>query len=285
MDVQTDEQMNIQTEDRTDIQRKTLSVKSPDRRRYNFRCRYNRMYDEGPSTSAEAARREKMRRLAPAADQNGSGQEVQEADNTANVEAQTQNSAAGVIVRLSPYDKVVQLHFDEAYTNGKMRYSRTEDVLYGCGNNNIKKLQQRKSTTHYSSSLLLTCFSILISAIAITAYHGAPDELDRCLGIVEEAGLEVKAVVCDRSNANLHTMIKFNNGTYKRKRADGTVYTIYHLVDYIHAMHSFHCLMARSKRFDTSVVTRAHARKLSTSNHLKRRGACVINTTGSTLKR
>ncbi|KAL9890097.1 uncharacterized protein ACN427_009184 [Glossina fuscipes fuscipes] len=304
-DVQTDEQMNVQTEERTDIQRKMLSVRSPDRRRYNFKCIYNRMYDGGPSTSGEAVRKEKTRLLDPAADQN-EGQEVQEADNAANVEAQTENSgivepAEGrelkftvniealreVVGRLSPHDKVVQLHFDEVYTNGNMRYSRTEDILYGCGYNKTQKIT---TTEEYHTVLLfgvrslLTSFNMLISATAITAYNGAPDELERCLGIAEEAGLEVKAVVCDVSSANLQTVVKFNKGIYERKRADGTVHTIYHLVDYIHLMYSIYCKMARSHLFDTSIVTRAQAGKLSTSNYLKRRGACLISTAARSLK-
>ncbi|KAL9930445.1 uncharacterized protein ACN427_014906 isoform 1-T2 [Glossina fuscipes fuscipes] len=306
MDVQTDEQMNIQTEERTDqdTQRSTLAVRSPNRRRYNIRNR-SPIYDEGPSTSAEAARREKMRRLAPAADQN-EGQDVQEADNTANVETQTVNSeivepAADrelkftvdiealreVVGRLSPHDKVVQLHFDEVYTNGKMRYFRTEDILYGCGYNNCGKItttEEYRTVLFFAVRSLLTSFNILISATPITNYNGAPDELDRCLGIVEEAGLDVKAVVCDRSNPNLHTLGKFRNGTYKRKRADGTIYIIYYLTDYVHLICSIYWLMTNSKLFDTSVITRAHARKLSTSNHLKRRGACLINTSGQNVK-
>uniref|UniRef100_A0A1B0BL65 Transposable element P transposase-like RNase H domain-containing protein n=1 Tax=Glossina palpalis gambiensis TaxID=67801 RepID=A0A1B0BL65_9MUSC len=301
--------MDVQTGGRTDqdTQRSALAVRSPDRRRYNSRCRYNRMYDEGPTTSAEAARREKMRRLTSAADQNGSGHKVQEADNAANVEAQTENSGIvepaerrelkftvdiealrEVVGRLSPHDKVVQVHFDEVYTSGKMRYSRKEDLLYGCGYNNSGKItttEEYHTVLFFAVRSLLTSFNILISAIALTAYHGAPDELDRCLDIVEEAGLEVKAVVCDRSNPNLHTLAKFRNGIYKRKRADGTIFTIYYLVDYIHLMYSFYWLMINSRLFDTSVVTRAHARKLSTSNHLKRRGACLISTSGQSMKR
>uniref|UniRef100_A0A1B0C064 Uncharacterized protein n=1 Tax=Glossina palpalis gambiensis TaxID=67801 RepID=A0A1B0C064_9MUSC len=43
--------------------------------------------------------------------------------------------------------------------------------------------------------------------------------------------------------------------------------------------------MTRNKElFNTSVFTKAHAGKLSTSNHLKRRGACLINTAASSLK-
>ncbi|KAL9892977.1 uncharacterized protein ACN2A1_008284 isoform 1-T1 [Glossina fuscipes fuscipes] len=265
MDVQTDEQMNIQARERTDIQRSTLAVRSPDRRRYNIRNR-SRIYDEGPSTSAEAARSEKTRRLAPAADQNGSGHKMQETDDAANVGAQTENSEIvqraelkftvdiealrEVVGRLSPHDKVVQLHFDEVYTSGKMRYSRTEDVLYGCGYNNSGKItttEEYHTVLFFAVRSLLTSFNILISATAITAYNGVPHELDRCLGIVEEAGLEVKAVVCDRSSANLHTLGKFRNATYKRKRADGTIYTIYYLSDYVHLICSIYWLMSNNK--------------------------------------
>ncbi|KAL9914435.1 uncharacterized protein ACN2A1_001513 [Glossina fuscipes fuscipes] len=184
-----------------------------------------------------------------------------------------------VVGGLSSHDKVIQLYFDEAYTNGKMRYFRTEDILYGCGYNKTQKIT---TTEEYHTALffavrsLLTSFNMLISVTAITACNGAPDELDRCLGIAEEAGLEV--------NANLHTLVMFNNGIYKRKRADGTVYTIYHLVDYIHVIYSIYYLMVRSNLFDTSAVTKAHAGKLSISNHLKRRGACLINTAASSLK-
>uniref|UniRef100_A0A1B0AKQ1 Uncharacterized protein n=1 Tax=Glossina palpalis gambiensis TaxID=67801 RepID=A0A1B0AKQ1_9MUSC len=209
------------------------------------------------------------------------------ADNAANVDARTENSGIvelaedrelkftmkiealqEVVGGLSPHDKVVQLYFDEAYTNGKMRNFRTEDILYGCGYNKTQTItttEEYHTVPFFAVRSLLTSFNMLISVTAITAYNGAPDELDRCLGIAEEAGLEV--------NANLHTL-----------RADGTVCTIYHLVDYIHVMYSIYYLMVRSNLFDTSAVTKAHAGKLSISNYLKRRGACLINTAASSLK-
>ncbi|KAL9921661.1 uncharacterized protein ACN427_002573 isoform 1-T2 [Glossina fuscipes fuscipes] len=255
-----------------------------------------------PTTSAKATRREKMRRLQPAADQN-EGQEVQRADNVVDVEEQRENNriielAQGrelkfliniealreVVGRLSPHDKVVQVHFDEVYTNGKMRYSRTEDILNGCGYDDTKKIritEAYRSVLFFGGRSLLTTFNVLISATAITNKNGAPNELDRCLNIVEEAGLEVKAVVCDRSKTNLQTLAKFINGKYEQKRTDGAMYVIPSMFDYIHR---FYDKLKNSNLFDTSIVTSAHAGKLRISNHLKRRGACLINTAASSLK-
>uniref|UniRef100_A0A1B0B0U9 Uncharacterized protein n=1 Tax=Glossina palpalis gambiensis TaxID=67801 RepID=A0A1B0B0U9_9MUSC len=165
-----------------------------------------------------------------------------------------------------------------------MRYSCTEDIMYGCGYNNTKKIttEEYRSVLFFGIRSLLTTSNVLVSAAPITSYNGAPGELDWFK--YQEAGLEVKAVVCDRNNANVHTLIKFENGRYQRKRADGTVYTIHHLFDYIHLAYGFFDQMIRSNLFDTSVVTKAHAEKICTSNHLKRRGACLKNTSASSLK-
>uniref|UniRef100_A0A1B0C2A5 Transposable element P transposase-like RNase H domain-containing protein n=1 Tax=Glossina palpalis gambiensis TaxID=67801 RepID=A0A1B0C2A5_9MUSC len=126
-------------------------------------------------------------------------------------------------------DKVIQVHFDEAYTNEKTRYSRTEHMLYGCGYDNTKEIRktvENRTVLFFGIRSLLTIFNVLISATAITSYNGAPDELARCLSIAEETGLEVKAVVCGRSKANLQTLANFVNGKYQRKRADGTMYLV-----------------------------------------------------------
>uniref|UniRef100_A0A1B0BRL9 Uncharacterized protein n=1 Tax=Glossina palpalis gambiensis TaxID=67801 RepID=A0A1B0BRL9_9MUSC len=241
--------------------------------------------DEGPTTSAEAARREKKQRLKPAAHENES-QEVQRADNLVDVDGQGENSrsieaAEGqevkILINIAALREVV----------GRYTSTQEEDILYGCAYDDTKEVritEEYRTVLFFGIRSLLTSFDVLIIATAITRSNGAPNELDRCLSIAEETGLEVKAVVCDRSKPNPQTLPKFANGKYQRKRADGTIYAIQHLFDYIHLLYGIHDKMTNSNQYDLTSITKANAGKTGTSNYLKRRGAYLINTSAGSFK-
>uniref|UniRef100_A0A1B0FC95 Uncharacterized protein n=1 Tax=Glossina morsitans morsitans TaxID=37546 RepID=A0A1B0FC95_GLOMM len=79
------------------------------------------IYNEEPTTSAEAAQRLKARRLQPF-----------DADEPADRVVPNIQRLREVVSKLSAHDKIVQLHFDEVYTDQTTVYSRAEDRLYGC---------------------------------------------------------------------------------------------------------------------------------------------------------
>uniref|UniRef100_A0A1B0BVX0 Uncharacterized protein n=1 Tax=Glossina palpalis gambiensis TaxID=67801 RepID=A0A1B0BVX0_9MUSC len=131
-----------------------------------------------PITSAEAARKEKKRRLEPAAHGN-EGQEVQLGDDVMDVEAQRKNSRSiepaecqevqgaqiviniealrKVVERLNPHDKAVQVHFDKAYTNEKQDILGPRIYFMVAAATTQKKLEKRKHTEQYSSSAYVAC--------------------------------------------------------------------------------------------------------------------------------
>lgn len=61
-------------------------------------------------------------------------------------------------------------------------------------------------------------------------YRGAKELLGENINLVEEIGLNLKAVVCDRPAANRKTLRGFKNGVYikkKEKKEDGIKYAKY----------------------------------------------------------
>uniref|UniRef100_A0A1B0G2H8 Uncharacterized protein n=1 Tax=Glossina morsitans morsitans TaxID=37546 RepID=A0A1B0G2H8_GLOMM len=132
MDTKTEKPTEKQTEKQADDS--PFTIESPDRYlsnndySYNVNRYINNMCDEGPTTSAGAARGKKDRRLEPAVNPE-EGQEIEEADKVIpNIKALRE-----VVSKLTAHDKIVQLHFAEVYTDQRSVYSRSEDRLYGCG--------------------------------------------------------------------------------------------------------------------------------------------------------
>ncbi|KAL9913634.1 uncharacterized protein ACN2A1_000997 isoform 1-T1 [Glossina fuscipes fuscipes] len=83
----------------------------------------NDVDDEGPSTSSAAARRRKDRRLEPAV--NPEGLEVENAGRVVpNIEALRE-----VVRKLTSHDKIVQLHFNEVFTNNHVVNLWAADTL------------------------------------------------------------------------------------------------------------------------------------------------------------
>uniref|UniRef100_A0A1B0C1I9 Uncharacterized protein n=1 Tax=Glossina palpalis gambiensis TaxID=67801 RepID=A0A1B0C1I9_9MUSC len=105
-----------QTDGQTD---RKFSIESPNIINLN----YNVIDDEGPSTLAVAAGRRKDRRLEP------DGQEVEKAERVVPDIEPLQE----VVRKSTPRDKIVQLHFDEVFTDYRSAYCTYEDRLYGCG--------------------------------------------------------------------------------------------------------------------------------------------------------
>uniref|UniRef100_A0A1B0C067 Uncharacterized protein n=1 Tax=Glossina palpalis gambiensis TaxID=67801 RepID=A0A1B0C067_9MUSC len=62
--------------------------------------------------------------------------------------------------------------------------STIQDMLYGCGYNNMKEIRKReeyRTVLFFGIRSLLTSFNVLISAIPITSYNGYSNELHKCL--------------------------------------------------------------------------------------------------------
>uniref|UniRef100_A0A1B0C022 Uncharacterized protein n=1 Tax=Glossina palpalis gambiensis TaxID=67801 RepID=A0A1B0C022_9MUSC len=214
-DVQTEEQAEERTEVQTEEQRdgQPFSKKS-----YNLGNR-TWVYEEGSSKSAAAARRRKDRRLEPVV--NPKGQEPEKAERmAADVEALRE-----VVRKLTPRDKIAQLHFDKVVTDLTSTYCRTEDRPYGC----VLVFQLRS---------LLTAFSLTLSAYTITRHNGNPKLLIENIRFAEEIGLDVKAVACDRSAQICKTINNSPNSIFLRQRADGSNYLIAQMYDYLRLLNA-----------------------------------------------
>ncbi|KAL9915171.1 uncharacterized protein ACN2A1_001920 isoform 1-T2 [Glossina fuscipes fuscipes] len=279
---QTEKQIENQTEERT------FSTESLDRYNSSNDCSYNvnrytnDIYDDGPTTSAEAARKQKNRRLEPAVNPDKS-QEIEETDSVMpDIEVLRE-----VVRKLTPHDKIVQLHFDEVYTDQGSIYSRTEDILYGCGyilNQKLTETEEYRTVLVFGVRSMLTAFNMLLSAHPITRYKGNADLLEENLTIAEEIGLDVKAVVCNRSVQNRKTVTNFTNGKYNRQRADGSMYIVVHMYDYIHILDEFHQeIIQHNRRYDATIVTKVAARNAPIWRHWKKRGASLLVTSPQNL--
>ncbi|XP_037899387.1 uncharacterized protein LOC119643950 [Glossina fuscipes] len=279
-------QTGKQTENQ--IEESPFSVKSPDRYNSSNDCSYNvnrytdDIYEEEPTTSAEAARKEKNKRLEPVVNPD-EGQEIEETDSVMpDIEVLRE-----VVRKLTPHDKIVQLHFDEVYTDQGSIYSRTEDILYGCGyilNQKLTETEEYRTVLVFGVRSILTAFNILLSAHPITRYKGNADLLEENLTIAEEIGLDVKAVVCNRSVQNRKTVTNFTNGKYNRQRADGSMYIVVHMYDYIHILDEFHQeIIQHNRRYDATIVTKVAARNAPIWRHWKKRGASLLVTSPQNL--
>ncbi|XP_037896536.1 uncharacterized protein LOC119641769 [Glossina fuscipes] len=170
----------------------------------DFAQAHNKSYD-GPSTSAQAASRRQSNRPKP--DQ------------------------------LTEKDRVVQIYFDEVYTNRATVYSRADDALRGCDYSNQRKTKtiEHQSVLVFAARSLLTPFHVVLSSYPrTTTQKKIGPVLEENMKMAEEMGLDVRAVVYDRNRANVqHTRI-FGNKVSNRKRANGSAHYIRFLCDYPH---------------------------------------------------
>uniref|UniRef100_A0A1A9UVJ8 FAD dependent oxidoreductase domain-containing protein n=1 Tax=Glossina austeni TaxID=7395 RepID=A0A1A9UVJ8_GLOAU len=90
----------------------------------------------------------------------------------------------------------VQLHFGGVYTNQDTVYSRPADRLYGCAYIG-GKAQTCKTIIFFGVRSILTAFNMLLAAIPdiSTRYHGGAKFFNTILDVIEEIGLDLKAVL------------------------------------------------------------------------------------------
>ncbi|KAL9895755.1 uncharacterized protein ACN2A1_006398 isoform 1-T3 [Glossina fuscipes fuscipes] len=269
------------TGEQTDVQRneRPSRIESPDVMGYSYNVnRYkNDKDDEKATTSAAAARGRKDRRFEPAVTPDES-QEVEEAQRVVpDIEA-----LRGVVRKLTPHDKIVQLHFNEVYTGLRSAYTRSEDKLYGRGyilNQELAETKEYRTVLVFGVRSILTAFNMLLSAYPIIRHKGNPELLEENLRIAEEIGLEVKAVVCDRSGQNRKAIRIFASGEFKRQRADGSKYIVVHMYDYIHILEAFRQkAITLNRRYDAAIVTKVAAQNTPVWGHWETRGASLLIT-------
>uniref|UniRef100_A0A1B0C429 Uncharacterized protein n=1 Tax=Glossina palpalis gambiensis TaxID=67801 RepID=A0A1B0C429_9MUSC len=89
--------------------------------------------------------------------------------------------------KLSPLDKIVQLHFDEFFTNNQVLYSRANDAIIG-----YNYVDERKKNTY-------ACKTVLVFAVRSLA---TPFKFRfKSTTTAKDVGFDVRALVCDRNTA------------------------------------------------------------------------------------
>uniref|UniRef100_A0A1A9ZY15 Transposable element P transposase-like RNase H domain-containing protein n=1 Tax=Glossina pallidipes TaxID=7398 RepID=A0A1A9ZY15_GLOPL len=144
-----------------------------------------REIDQTPTTTTQAAKRLKAQHLQPF--------DADEEDRVVpNIDKLRE-----VVSKLSAHDKIVQLHFDEVFTNNTTVYSRSKDKLYGCGyvlRRRCKTLETKEHRTVLVCGVrsLLTSFNIVLSAYPLTSSVGYGHLIEENIKYAVAIGLEMK---------------------------------------------------------------------------------------------
>uniref|UniRef100_A0A1A9UMD3 Transposable element P transposase-like RNase H domain-containing protein n=1 Tax=Glossina austeni TaxID=7395 RepID=A0A1A9UMD3_GLOAU len=169
----------------------------------------------GPTTSAEAAQRLKARRLQPF-----------DADEAADRVVPNIQRLREVVSKLSAHDKVVNLHFDEVFTDQTTVHCRSEDKLNGCDyvlGRKVLTTKEHPTVLVCGVRSLLTPFNMVLSAYPMTNMTnsiGCGHLIEENIKYTVAIGLEVKALVSDRSPQNRR--VARERAGYEIERADGT---------------------------------------------------------------
>uniref|UniRef100_A0A1B0AD68 Transposable element P transposase-like RNase H domain-containing protein n=1 Tax=Glossina pallidipes TaxID=7398 RepID=A0A1B0AD68_GLOPL len=116
---------------------------------------------------------------------------------------------------LDPLDKVVTLAFDELFTSQETTYLAAEDRLYGCGYDDNGRATPFATVLIFWVRSIFTPFNMLLSIHNFVQNRGgAQDLLEDRINLVEMIGLDLKAVICDRSATNCISLRGFRNGIY-----------------------------------------------------------------------
>uniref|UniRef100_A0A1B0FDK7 Transposable element P transposase-like RNase H domain-containing protein n=1 Tax=Glossina morsitans morsitans TaxID=37546 RepID=A0A1B0FDK7_GLOMM len=151
---------------------------------------YRDIESDGPSTSAEAAQRQLQAHLPPA------------------LPSPQQAPANTKTLRemLSMEDRIVQISFEDVFTNSKTSHSREEDMVLGCGFNKNRtrtESHQKVLVLVFAARSLLTPFNIVLNAYLRTNdTSGLANLLEENVKAAEDMGLTVKAIVCGRGPEN-----------------------------------------------------------------------------------
>uniref|UniRef100_A0A1A9VGW9 RNA polymerase II-associated factor 1 homolog n=1 Tax=Glossina austeni TaxID=7395 RepID=A0A1A9VGW9_GLOAU len=120
---------------------------------------------------------------------------------------------------------------------------------------------------------------MLLSIHLFVHYRGAQQLLEERINMVEEIGLDLKAVVCDRAPANRKTLRGFRNGVYLERRKEGRPYKMRQIYDYIHLINSHYQKMLKKKRCDVKLVDKLRQQYLKDEN----KAACNLWLSGGVL--
>uniref|UniRef100_A0A1B0C2K3 Uncharacterized protein n=1 Tax=Glossina palpalis gambiensis TaxID=67801 RepID=A0A1B0C2K3_9MUSC len=154
-----------------------------------------------------------------------------------------------VVKCLTTEGKIVQMSFDEMFTNNLAVYSRRTDTLIGCqyADGKQKETYPHKTMLVFGLRSLATAFNLILSNI----------------DMVKQIGLDVRAVVRDRNNACGKFMGKLPS-------------SIVHLYDYIHILKNLKDNGAKFKdKYDYSILTKLYKLEELTSKFWILRGAIV----------
>uniref|UniRef100_A0A1B0C5E5 Uncharacterized protein n=1 Tax=Glossina palpalis gambiensis TaxID=67801 RepID=A0A1B0C5E5_9MUSC len=128
----------------------------------------------GPSTSAHAslmnqlegvkAEKEELRRRLAKYE----GREVEPVADSVVPEMETLWEVEG---KLSPLDKIVQLYFDEVFTNNQVLYSRANDAIIGCNYVDERKKNTRVASVLKDIEILLNRWLDLVKTLTFKIIH------------------------------------------------------------------------------------------------------------------
>uniref|UniRef100_A0A1B0BG88 Uncharacterized protein n=1 Tax=Glossina palpalis gambiensis TaxID=67801 RepID=A0A1B0BG88_9MUSC len=134
-----------------------------------------------------------------------------------------------VVSKLSAYDKIVRISFDEVSTNKQLIHSRDEEKMTGCGRSSKGKMVEQGSFLVFSAQSLLKPFNVMLSATPCTDHTSdASNQAGR--------GDLTRCPTCDRDASNKERTKQFFNGVHKFKKADGSTKPILLLYDYPHLL-------------------------------------------------
>uniref|UniRef100_A0A1B0G3S1 Transposable element P transposase-like RNase H domain-containing protein n=1 Tax=Glossina morsitans morsitans TaxID=37546 RepID=A0A1B0G3S1_GLOMM len=199
-----------------------------------MRCvdiQYRDIEFDGPSTSAEAAQRQRQATLPPVLPSPPPSALPSPPPPALPANTKTLREM------LSTKDRIVRICFDDVFTNSTTSYSREKDMMVGCDfNRKHKATEPHQNVVAFAARTLFTPFNIVLNAYPRTSDTGGLENLlEENIKAAEDMGLNVKAIVCDRYPENrIILRDKFDSGAYQRKRADGTISSLYSLHDYPH---------------------------------------------------
>uniref|UniRef100_A0A1A9V388 Transposable element P transposase-like RNase H domain-containing protein n=1 Tax=Glossina austeni TaxID=7395 RepID=A0A1A9V388_GLOAU len=186
---------------------------------------------------------------------------------------------------LDPLDKVVTLAFDELFTNQETTYLAAEDRLYGCGYDNNGRAAPFATVLIFWVRSIFTQFNMLLSTHNfVQNCGGAQDLLEDRINLVEMIGLDLKAVICDRSGTNRISLRGFRNDIYMKRKKGECPYKVRRIFDYAHLVDTHYQKIRKDPIYDIHLICKLKEQRKESSNFWVRRGAVpsVVKSTNFT---
>uniref|UniRef100_A0A1A9VNM0 Transposable element P transposase-like RNase H domain-containing protein n=1 Tax=Glossina austeni TaxID=7395 RepID=A0A1A9VNM0_GLOAU len=164
------------------------------------------------------------------------------------------------------HDRVVTLQFDEIFPNQETTYIAAEDKLYGCGYGENGQTAPFARVLIFGVRSMLTAFNTLLSTHNYIDYGDDKELLEHRIRLVQEIGLDLKAVVCDRANANRVSLKGFTNGVYARRTEEGHLYKVRQIYDCAHLVNAYHNKLRANLRYDVNLIATLKKQYLQDEN-------------------